>query len=88
MNPTILVKDLPNIGPVLARELQNVGIHTLADLQAVGSAHALYKIRGISGQGCMNMLYALEGAIQQIRWHFLEDFQKEHARKAFERLVG
>lgn len=68
------VSQLPNIGDVIAKELENVGIATQDDLSQIGSAKALYKIKGASSHGCYNMLYALEGAIQGVRWH---DLSKE-----------
>ena len=87
-NNEVSVKDLPNIGDVLASELKNVGIVTAFDLTDIGSARAIYKIRGASGRGCTNMLYALEGAIKGIRWHGLTEKEKEVVREDFEKLVS
>jgi len=81
------VKDLPNIGKVLAEELEAVGIKTPKDLKEVGSAKALFMIRGQSGRGCMNMLYALEGAIKEIRWHHLSKEEKLLAKDELEKLL-
>ena len=58
------LRELPNIGAVLAAELEAAGIHTLEDLRRCGSAAAIVKIRGTSGKGCCSMLYALEVAIE------------------------
>ncbi len=33
---------------------------------------------------CLNMLYALEGALQGIRWHYLLEEDKEDLKKFFE----
>ena len=87
MSATIRVRDLPNIGPAPARMLQDAGIHTHADLLSIGSAHALYQIRDAFGRGCMNMLYAFEGAIHQLRWHLLEDAMEKNARRKCLRLL-
>jgi DNA transformation protein len=87
MKSTELAKDLPNIGPVLAQELANVGIVTTEDLKKVGSAGALFRIRSTSADGCINMLYALEGAIKGIRWHDLTAEEKAQAKKALEDLL-
>ena len=81
------VRELSNIGDVLAAELESVGIHTLEDLRRCGSAGALLLIRGASGKGCMNMLYALEGTIQGIRWHSLAKSQKDAAKAELERVL-
>lgn len=87
MLKNIAVRDLPNIGAVLAKELENAGIKTHADLKKHGSAGALYIIKGISGKGCCNMLYALEGAIKQIRWHNLTVDEKNNAKQNFQKLI-
>ena len=87
MKKDILVKDLPNIGAVLAKELENAGIKYLSDLQKLGSAKALFIIKGISGKGCYNMLYALEGAIKQIRWHDLSQEEKNNIKQNFLNLI-
>ncbi len=63
------VKDLPNIGVILAGKLESAGIITYEDLCEVGSIAAFKKITLQPGDGCANMLYALEGAIRKIRWH-------------------
>ena len=81
------VKNLPNIGPVLAKELGNVGISTASDLIKIGSAAALYKIKGLSGRGCMNRLFALEGAIRKVRWHKLSKKEKSSAKKALGKII-
>ena len=71
---------LPNIGKELAKQLEAVGIKSVQDLAACGSVEALIKIKGKSGKGCYNMLYALEGAIQGIRWHGLSREDKDRLR--------
>lgn len=84
----ILVKDLPNIGSVLAKELADVGITYASELEKTGSAKALFLIRGSSGKGCTSMLYALEGAIKNIRWHGLSKEEKENARNALDDFIS
>ncbi len=75
--------DLPNIGPKLAEELNNVGIKTYEDLCSTGSAQILFKLKGNAGHCCMNTLYALEGAIQKIRWHSLPDADRKRVRAEY-----
>jgi DNA transformation protein len=62
--------DLPNIGKVLAARLHEVGIETVSDLRSLGSVGALLRICAEADDNapCVNMLYALEGAIRGIRW--------------------
>ena len=61
--------ELPNIGPVLARRLADVGISSRDDLAAMGSVEAVLRIGHTDASACYNMLYAIEGAIRGVRWH-------------------
>ena len=63
--------ELPNIGQTLAERLQSIGISNREQLADVGSVEALIRIGHATGSGCYNTLYALEGAIQGVRWHSL-----------------
>lgn len=62
---------LPNIGKVVERQLEQVGITTEAQLRSVGSQKAWLAIRAVDPSACLNRLYALEGALRGIRWHDL-----------------
>ena len=74
------LSDLPNIGKVLEEQLNDVGIDTVDDLIDVGSKEAWLKIREMDESACINRLMALEGAIQNIRWHDLSDKDKENLK--------
>ncbi len=63
--------DLPNIGDTLAAKLERIGVTTEDELTALGSVEASIRIGAADDEGCYNMLYALEGAIQGVRWHSL-----------------
>ena len=78
---------LPNIGNTLAEKLIQVGISSPEELKNTGSENALLRIRAIDESACFNMLCALEGAIQGIRWHNLSAERKEELRQ-FLRLKG
>ncbi|WP_042352842.1 TfoX/Sxy family protein [Bacillus massiliigorillae] len=67
------LQELPNIGKVVASQLNEVGIHTSEELTEVGSKEAFTRIKKIDSSACINRLYGLEGAIQGIRWHNLSD---------------
>lgn len=71
---------LPNIGNVLEKQLNDVGINTIDDLINLGSKEAWLKIKEIDDSACLNRLMALEGAIQNIRWHNLSDEDKDNLR--------
>jgi DNA transformation protein len=82
--------DIPNIGKVLAEKLQEVGINNEDDLRNTGSEQAFILLSALENcEPCINMLYALEGAIKGIRWHSLSlerkaelrDFYRIHSLK-------
>jgi DNA transformation protein and related proteins len=74
---------LPNIGKVLAEQLEIVGISTFAQLKAAGSEDAFTRLATLDESACINMLYALEGAIQGIRWHDLSVDRKKELLEFF-----
>lgn len=59
---------LPNIGKELEALLNTVGINSMEELKEIGSIEATLRLNDI-GEACMNKLYAIEGAIQDVRWH-------------------
>ena len=68
---------LPNIGAVLASQLYRIGIDTEQDLIEMGTEEAITRISRIKDSGvCINMCYAIEGAIKGIRWHHLDPQRK------------
>lgn len=78
LNKTKQLTELPNIGATLSTKLNQIGVNTEEDLIQMGSENAIVKISTIENSGvCINMLYALEGAIQGIRWHDLSDDRKK-----------
>ena len=74
---------LPNIGNVLEKQLNDVGINTIDDLINLGSKEAWLKIKEIDDSACLNRLMALEGAIQNIRWHNLSEEDKDNLRNFY-----
>lgn len=76
--------ELPNIGKILSKKLNQIGVQTEWDLKQMGSENAIVKISAIENSGaCINMLYALEGAIQGIRWHDLSKDKKRELNEFF-----
>lgn len=74
------LSELPNIGKVLEEQLNDVGINTIDELIDIGSREAWLKIREVDESACLNRLMALEGAVQNIRWHNLSQEDKENLR--------
>jgi DNA transformation protein len=66
------LSEMPNIGKELENKLITIGIRTPAQLKETGSCRAFQLIRAVDRTACINMLYALEGAVQNIRWHHLD----------------
>ena len=76
--------DLPNIGKTLADKLKTIGIENEQNLKTMGSEKAIIQIATIENSGvCINMLYALEGAIQGIRWHGLNKIRKQELKEFY-----
>ncbi len=75
---------LPNIGKTLGAQLQAAGVETPAQLRALGSREAWLRLLGRDAGACCNSLYALEGAVQNIRWHNLPQPTKDSLRSFFQ----
>jgi len=71
---------LPNIGKVLEKQLNDVEIYSVDDLINIGSKESWLKIKEIDDSACLNRLMALEGAIQNIRWHDLSENDKKNLK--------
>lgn len=77
---------LPNIAAKMEAQLADVGITTIEQLKKIGSREAWLRILARDPSACINRLCGLEGAIQGVRWHSLDDetksslkaFYKEH----------
>ena len=68
---------MPNIGHELEERLTRVGILSPSQLQEMGSIKAFQLLHAADPDACINMLYALEGAVQNIRWHNLTKSTKQ-----------
>ena len=79
---------LPNIGPTLAEKLQEIGITSQHALAELGSIEAVIKIGDQDLSTCYSMLYAIEGAIQGIRWHGISKEERALLKAEFDRVVG
>ena len=67
---------LPNIAEKLEAQLADVGIITIAELKDLGSREAWLRILARDPSACIMRLSALEGAIQGVRWHLLDEETK------------
>lgn len=78
------LSEMPNIGKTLEGRLIEAGIKDSEQLKRIGSKDAFILLRNMDSGTCLNTLYALEGAIRGIRWHYLSDDIKENLRKFYD----
>jgi len=81
-----VLSSLPNISKVIESKLNDVGIQTKEQLFAIGSKDAFVRIRMKNTDTCINMLYAIEGAIEGIRWHDLSNNKKTELKDFYKTL--
>jgi DNA transformation protein len=74
---------LPNIAAKLEAQLANAGITTIEQLRATGSREAWLRILASDPSACIMRLSALEGAIQGIRWHYLDGDTKKSLKQFY-----
>lgn len=58
---------LPNIGEVVEKQLNEIKVFTLKDLEVLGAENAWLNIQSIDESACIHRLYSLEGAIRGIK---------------------
>ena len=75
----------PNIAEKLEAQLLDAGVTTFDELKTVGSREAWLWIASRDPSACYMRLCALEGAIQGVRWHSLDEQTKKEL-KAFYQL--
>ena len=78
--------ELPNIGPELARVLNEVEVHNSEELQALGAEMALLRMKAQGLDVCFHKLTALEGAIQGVKKSQLTPERKAELREFFDGL--
>ncbi len=78
---------LPNIGATCEKRLFSVGIDNIETLKKTGSKETFIKLFMNEGDTCLCTLYALEGAIQGIRWHNLPNETKDDLKKFFNKIT-
>ncbi|SFM27787.1 TfoX/Sxy family protein [Methanolobus profundi] len=74
---------MPNIGKKVEEQLLEAGVETPADLIELGSRKTFERLLIIDESSCINKLYALEGAIQGIRWHHLPEEEKKALKEYY-----
>lgn len=81
-NPSNELVKLKNIGVVLAEWLNEIDIHTRADIEQLGAAEVFIRLKHrFPNDITLHALYALEGALTNTRWLNLPDDVKANLRK-------
>lgn len=79
--------DLPNIGPVLAGNLERAGIETPDQLRQAGAEEAFLRIRTqVDAAACLHQLEALAGAAAGVRKSLLPPERKAELKAWFRAL--
>jgi len=80
------LSDMPNIGATLEEKLHNAGIASGEDLASIGSKESFLRIKPLYPDACVMHLYALEGAVRNIRWHHLPKETKDDLKLFYDSL--
>lgn len=75
-----------NIGKALKEILIESGINSLDEMKKLGAENIFLKIKSTDNSACINKLYAIEGAIEGIRWHNIDKSRKQELKTFFDSL--
>ena len=75
---------LPNIGKVVEKQLEIVGITSYEELKALGVEQTWLKIQEMDDSACIHRLMALEGAIQGVKKTQLSEERKKELKEFYE----
>ena len=79
--------DLPNIGPVLAGNLERIGVTGADQLRELGAEEAFLRIRAQADPtACLHQLEALVGAVEGVRKNLLPSERKAELKAWFKNL--
>lgn len=79
---------LRNIGPKSAAWLRQVGLRTAEDLRAAGAVGAFVKVRRAGFKPSLNLLYSLEGALQDCHWQELPEPRRAQLVAEYEAIIA
>lgn len=83
MSSSNKVEDLRNIGAMIARRLNEIGVYTEDELRSLGAAEAHRRIRQIHPDATLPIcyyLYSFEAALENIHWDDLPEAIKRSLR--------
>ena len=76
-----------NIGKVLELKLNEVGITTLKELKEMGTEKTFLLLYEKNKNTTRATLLSIEGAIQEIRWHNLDEKRVAELREFYDSVV-
>lgn len=77
--------ELPNVGPVLAGNLQKIGVLTPEALRGMGAEEAWLRIRlQVDSGACLHQLQALAGAVEGLPKKELPPLRKAELKAFFD----
>lgn len=79
---------LRNIGPKSSAWLRQVGLRTRDDLAGVGTVDAFMRVKRAGFKPSLNLLYALEGALQDCHWQEIPDARRVELVTATEAAIA
>ena len=79
------LQKLPNIADKLEAQLVEAGVPTIDALKQTGSREAWLRIAASDPSACYMRLCALEGAIQGVRWHYLDEETKKSLKQFYDK---
>lgn len=75
-----------NIGKETEARLLEVGIDNFKSLKTIGSEQAFLRLKTIDPGACLNLLYALEGAVEGVRSKDLPHERKQALQQFYKRV--
>jgi DNA transformation protein len=80
------LESLPNIGKNLAEKLNQSGIDSLQSFEKLKTEEIFLALKSEYPDACLNTLYAIEGAKQNIRWHQIDKPRKKDLLAFFDEI--
>jgi DNA transformation protein len=73
---TQTVREMRNLGPIMARRLAETGIETADDLRRLGAVEAYRRLRFHFGRVSLTALYAMDAALHDRDWREVPEARK------------
>lgn len=82
------LRDLKNIGAVVAAELEDAGIGDAEALKDAGAVGAALRLRAAGHDVCRSKLSGLEGAIRDLKWNLIPPEERRALWTRLESFIG